>query len=205
MSGIAESSGQAGAGQGATLRRADIATLRRIEADGRGAVAVIPTAMPLALASLLLGGLLGLAGSGIGSFPGMPHSGLLAAGVLMAVSGIVLMRPRRPAFTLTEEGVEVRGRLLPWGAVDGYRIRPGPCSAMPLWTRIGFVHLAGREGFDGQGTIGRSGSAGGTDGCRTDFGLFVKARGLPHEQLARTIGRFLAAARAREALRRFGD
>lgn len=207
MSGIASSLEQEFAERSQAERESNIAELKRIESNGRGRVDV-------AAHAIVMPGLVGLIACGLIYSTLTRHdltatrtvTTLLISAAVAALCAWFIFGPRKPRFTLTEEGVRVKNALLPWGSIEDYGVTENSTNGITTHTSIVLQHAAGftppELGLNiafGANTRNRQ-----TGHYDTRLTLHVGAKGMNSDKLAQRIGEFLAAAHARAELERLG-
>lgn len=200
MNDIASSLEQQFADVSQAERESTLSELRRIEAAGRGSVAIRPHAIAL---PALLGacGVLCLyaAATKVAIAWAYPVGAALLLPSLWA-----LFARRKPCFLLTEEGVRTAGALLPWDSIADYGVTEHSHNGFTTHTSVVLLHESdytppplGLFRLFGQNV--RNGSSGQYE---THLTLHAGARGMNCEALARRIGEFLSAFHARAELAR---
>jgi len=205
MNDIASSLEQEFAGQARTNREARITELRQLESNGRGSVEIKPHAILLPLLFGIVGVLMVWAALTSSSLPKTGNIIVIVLGVVFAVTSVWgMFGPRKPRLTLTEEGVRVKDALLPWSSIEDYGITVHSTNGFPTHTSVEFEHAAGftppKLGLFYM--FGGSSRNRKTDQYTTRLTLHTGARGMNGDKLAKCIGDFLSAARARAELAR---
>jgi len=179
-----------------------MAQLRRIEALGRGSIEITPHAIALPLLAMVIG--CGFV-YGILTFVRVPVLGMMAVVMIgAAVIGMSLraMGPRKPCFTLSEEGVRVNKVLLPWSSIKDYSVAEDKRLGLTTRTTVFLRHVdgfvvpkLGQSFLFGRRIKRRRGAF-----YETQLMLHVGAKGMDCEKLAQRIGEFRAAAYARDRI-----
>lgn len=186
-------------------REAAIAELHRIEAAGRGDVAIRPHAIMLPVLFGACGGIFLYAAFTVSSMTHLNLFMLFLAGLLLVAASLwAMFGPRKVRFTLTEHGITVNGALLPWASIEDYSVVENSYNGFSTHTSVSVLHA---EGFTppalglmllfGANTRDRK-----TGQYQTRLTLHAGARGMNCEKLAERIGAHLAAAHARDELER---
>ena len=199
MSDIASSLEQEFAGHSKANRDSRIAELRQIVSKGSGDVVIKAQAILMPLIFGFMGVMLVYA-----SFDSSRtiNRGVAAGVVLVAMCAWALLGPRKTLLTLTDEGVQVKGAMLPWSSIEKYHVIENSYNGVTTHTTIVFQHVAGFTPPDLGLFIlfGRSGptrSFGKKTGrYQTRLTLYVGARGMNGDQLTQRIGDFMGAAHA---------
>lgn len=206
MTGILSSLEQEFASRAQTERDQDIAVLRKLDAEGRGRVEVWPAAQLLGVLTVLFGAAMLYVAFGTGRSSGGEQLGFAAGGVASCAFAVwaLLLNARESAFTLTEQGVDVRGVLLPWSSIEDFGVMTNVIYGVSVMTTVSLQHVEGYEPpklpvsrGKGQSLKDRK-----TGIYASHLSLFVKPRGMSTDALAGHIGRLHAGALAREELRR---
>lgn len=185
-------------------RESTIAKLRQIEAAGRGSLDVRPHAIAMPLVFCILGALFVYAGF---SFNDASSPILFVIGALLiAPSAWAMFGPRKPRFTLTEQGVRVKNVLLPWSGIRDYGVMTHSVNGLPTRTTVTLHHAEGftPPALDVFILLGRSTRQRKTGLYATRLILHSGAKGMNGKKLAQRIGEFFAAAHARDELARLG-
>ncbi len=200
MTDIASSLEQEFADASQAEQESAIAELRRIEAGGRGSADIRPHAIALPLLFGVCGGLLSYAALTSGARIYALPIGL----ALLLPSLWALFGPRKPLFTLAEEGVRVKDVLLPWSSIEDYGVTENSYNGFTTHTSVTLQHA---EGFTPPKLglfypFGASVRNRKTGQYETRLTLHAGARGMNSEKLSLRIGEFFAAAHARAELAR---
>jgi len=205
MSGIASSLEQQFADHSQAEREAHIAELRTIEANGRGNVDV-------AAHAIVFPALIGLIACALIYSTLTRHDPAMARVVttlacsvaVAALCAWFLFGPRKPRFTLTEEGLRLKNGVIAWDKIDDYGVTEHSTNGFTTHTSIRFELVPGFTPPPlGQIILfGQTEKVRKTDQAVIRQTLHVGAKGMNSDQLAERIGQFLAAARARAELRR---
>lgn len=177
---------------------AHVAELEKIAAAGRGRVDIIPQAIAIP-AVLALCGALCIYAAVTNTAVGWAY----LVGAALLVPGILsLLIRRKPLFALTEEGVRVQDVLLPWDHIEDYVVTDNGYNGFTMHTNVGLIHAAGYTPpkltlFRMVGQTIRKRKEGRYE---THLGLWVGAKGMNGEKLAKRIDEFFSAARARAEL-----
>lgn len=206
MTGIVSSLEREFAERAQTERDQDIAELRKLDAEGRGSVEVRPAALLLGVLTVLFGAAMLYVAFGTGRASGGEQLGFAAGGLAFCAfaAWAVFLNARQPAFNLTEQGVDVRGVLLPWSSIEDFGVMTNVINGASVMTTVTLEHVEGYEPpklplsrGKGQSLKDRE-----TGVYASHLSLFVKPRGMSTDELAGHIGRLHAGALAREELRR---
>ncbi len=207
MNGIASSLEQEFAERSNAERESNIAELKKIDADGRGSVDV-------ASHMIVLPALIGLIACGLIYSTLTRHdltttrivTTLVCSVAVAALCAWTLFGPRKPRFTLTEEGVRVKDAMLPWSSIEDYGVTEHSTNGFTTHTSIVLQHAAGftPPKLGVFYPLGASARDRKTDQYETRLTLFVGAKGMNVEKLAQRIGQYLAASHARAELQRLG-
>ena len=201
MTDIASSLEQEFADVSQAERESTIAELKKIEAAGRGSVDITPHAIALPVLLIVCGVIVTYAATTKSGDAGW----IYLLGMALLVPGIlILFIPRKPFFTLAEEGIRVRDTLLPWEHIEDYGISENGYNGFTMNTTLSLIHDTGYTPpklglfrMFGQTIHQRK-----EDRYETYLGLWVGAKGMNSEKLAQRIGDFLAAFHARAELAR---
>lgn len=207
MSGIASSLEQEFAQHSQAEREADIAELRAIDSNGRGSVDVASHAIAIPT-------LIGLIACGLIYSTLTRHdlpttrivTTLVCSAAVAAACAWLLFGPRKPRFTLTEEGVRVKNALLPWSSIEDYGVTEHSTNGVTTHTSVALQHATGftPPALGLTLLFGANAKSRKTGQYETRLTLHVGAKGMNGDKLAERIGQFLAAARARAELERLG-
>jgi hypothetical protein len=196
MTDIASSLEQEFADRSQADRTAQIAELRQIESKGRGSVAIAPRAIAIPLLFGFIGGIFAYASITTNTWSKAGAINAFIGGVaVVAVCAWAMFGPRKPRFTLTEEGVRVKDVLLPWSGIEDYGITVHSTNGFPTHTTVELHHTA--DFTPPKGILDRK-----TGRFSTRMALITGAKGMNGDKLSQRIGEFLAAARARTELAR---
>lgn len=183
-------------------RDALIAELTQLEADGRGQVDVVASALLISVLTTLFGAAMLYAGVAKSSGGEALWFSLGGAALLLFGLYILLLRSKKPTFSLTQDGVQVGEVLLPWHSIEDFTVMDNTQYGVTVQTNVSFDHVPGYVApklplprYSGGSAKQRK-----TDAYISSFNLFVKARGMSAEQLAAHIQRFYAGALARARL-----
>jgi len=201
MSDIATSLEKEFTAQSHAEREAHIAELERIEAAGRGSVDITPHALVLPVVLVVCGAVLIYAATTKSGGAGWIY---LLGAALLVPGLLILLVPRKPLFTLAEEGIRVQDVLLPWESIEDYGITENGHNGFTMHTNLSLIHDAGYTPpklklirMFGQTLHNRKQGR-----YETHLGLWVGAKGMNGDELAQRIGDFLAAFHARAELAR---
>ncbi|MGY0505241.1 hypothetical protein [Luteimonas sp. e5] len=208
MTDITSSLEQEFAEQSQHERERAIAELRQLDADGRGRVDVWPSALLIGILTGAFGlalAYLAFSSAKLGGIEKLGFGGVGLALVAFAV-WMLFLRARQPTFTLTEQGVDVRGVLLPWTSIDDFEVMTNTINGVATMTTVTLEHVAGYEApkLPLARGVGQSAKDRKSGNYRSVLSLFVKPKGMSSETLAGHIGRLHAGAQAREELQRLG-
>jgi hypothetical protein len=180
-------------------RAAQIAELQQIESKGRGSVAIAPRAIAIPLLFGFFGAIFAYGSITTSTMSKTANIiAFIVSVAIVAVCAWAMFGPRKPRFTLTEEGVRVKDVLLPWSGIEDYGITTHSTNGFPTHTTVELCHTADftppkpslRDRIRKAGRFS------------THLTLFTGAKGMNGDKLAQRIGEFLAAARARAELAR---
>ncbi|MDR0274225.1 MAG: hypothetical protein LBI48_02580 [Burkholderiaceae bacterium] len=183
-------------------RDALIAQFQQTAAGGRGSLEVRPRAIRLPLLLGFLGIVMAWAALASPSLSSIVPG--LAGLALAASSAWAMFGPRKPCFTLTEEGVRVQNALLPWPGIDDYSVTEHGRLGFPTHTSVVYEHA---DGFTPpelglHPLLGASNRNSNTGEYATRLTLYTGAKGMNGDQLAERIAEYLDAAHARAKLAR---
>jgi len=208
MTDIASSLEQEFASHSQADREARIAELRRIEAAGSGSCDISSHAIALPILSGLFGAVFIWAGV-TSNYPFTHAMAVVLVGAAFLLpSAWALFVPRKPCFTLSPEGVRVKGALLPWDSIEECGITENSYNGITTHTLVEFKHI---DGFvpPKLALFAMFGSSGPvrsftrkTGQYRTRLTLYVGPRGMSSQKLADRISEYRAAALARAELAR---
>ncbi|MDR1990146.1 MAG: hypothetical protein LBQ09_07940, partial [Acidobacteriaceae bacterium] len=172
-------------------RKARLAELTQIASKGSGSVVITPHAIMLPL-------LLGFAGVMIVfasfSFSHTIDRAVVSGTAIVAACAWAMFGPRKPLFTLTEEGVKVKDTLLPWSSVENYSVTENSYHGFTTHTSIVLQHAAGvtpikLDLFILFGSSGPTRSFHKKTGqYHTRLTLYAGAKGMNSDTLAQRIG-----------------
>ena len=205
MNDIASSLEQEFADHSQADRDAHIAQLREIESKGRGSVEIRPHAIIMSLVFGFGGVMMVWASIKTSSFSTLVNIALGIGGAACVVYCVWSFIPRKPRFTLTEEGVRVKDVLLPWSSIEEYSVTvQSYIGFMTNYTSVEFEHAAGftPPKLNIFYMFGATHHNRKTGRHTTYMILYGGAKGMNGDKLSRRIGEFLSAARARTELAR---
>ena len=204
MSDIASSLEQEFADHSQAERASHIAELKQIESKGHGSVAVAPHAIMSPLLFGFVGAMMAWASIANQRLSVGTVVAFIVGVVFVAASAWGIFGPRKPRFTLCEEGVRVKDALLPWSSIEDYGVTENSYNGFTTHTSIVFQLAAGFTPPElglffvcGANTRNRK-----TGQYSTRLTLHAGAKGMNVDKLAERIGEFFAAARARAELAR---
>lgn len=184
--------------------RAAIENLRKLETAGRGSLDIRPHAIVWPL-------VLGIPGSMVlylSMFPiaDINYHGVVFGAVILVPCIWAMFVPRKPLFTLTEQGVCIRNNLLPWSCIKDFSVTEHTFNGIKSHTS---VYLRYVEGFTPPklklfSLFDQTGRGLETGLYGTNLILCAGAKGMNTKKLAQRIDEFLTAARARDELARLG-
>lgn len=185
---------------------AHIAELRKIEAAGRGSADVAAHAIALPLLFGSCGLIVIYSTLTAKQFSAAETVGFLLLGILLASTFWLMLGPRKPCYTLCEEGVRVKGGLLPWSSIEDWTVSEISYGGFPIATSLVLIHGEGVKPppLGLLVTIGSSHLIRKTGRYETRLTLYTGARGMNTEKLTERIGGFFAAYHARLELVRMG-
>ena len=188
-------------------RNAHIEEMRKLDAAGRGSMAVHPSAKLFAVLLMLIGVALAW-GVLAGRFDGGLFWGCALGALASLAGGIWLLTKhgRQPTFTLTEDGIDVRGVLLPWESIDECEVFSQEYWFFPIRTDITVHHVPGYEApkLPVPRNVGQSVYRKKEAAWKSYFGFFTGPRDMKVNALAAHIDRLRAGALARAELQRLG-
>ncbi|MDR2220230.1 MAG: hypothetical protein LBE24_06575 [Methylobacillus sp.] len=209
MSDIASSLEKEFADQSQSERDAYIAHLKELEAKGQGSLDVRPHSIVLASLFILIGVLMAWALGTQGTNITASIIGILIGVAVAGWGAWAMLWPRKPKFTLTEEGVRVKGELLPWSSIEDYNVTIHSTNSVPTHISVVLSHVAGFKPPKGVPQARRGGLIGKMRAAKdsepeynTNLMLWTGAKGMSADQLTQRIHDFLTAARAKEELAR---
>ena len=205
---IASSLEQEFASQSQADRESRVAELRRIAAAGSGSCVVYAHAIVLPIVCALFGMVFIWAGITSGYSFGRTMALCLFGAAFVLPSVWAVFVPRKPRFTLTVEGVQVKDVLLPWDSIEECGVTENSYNGVTTHTSVVFKHV---EGFIPPKlplfamfgtTLPIHSLTRKTEQYRTRLTLFAGARGMNCEKLANRINDYRVAAVARAELER---
>jgi hypothetical protein len=182
-------------------RESHIAQLRQIESKGRGRLDVRPHAIMIPLLFGGCGGLLMFA-----AFQAAQNNVIvfLIGLALVVPNAWAMFGPRKPRFTLTEEGVRVKAALLPWDSIEDFSVTESSTNGFSTHTSVVLTLVPGftPPKLDLFFLFGSNSRHRKTGQYSTRLTLHAGAKGMNVDKLAGRIGEFRAATLARAELAR---
>ena len=204
MSDIASSLEQEFATSSQAERDSHIAELKQVAAKGVGQLEIRPHAIAIALLFGILGAIFVFAAVSNPAKAMEMASFFLVGVAMLAICAWAMFGPRKTRFTLCEEGVRVNDALMLWSSIADYQVTRHSYNGFPTHTSVVFKYV---EGFSPPALglfypFGANSRNILTKRTSTRLTLHAGPRGMNYEELAERIGAFLAAAQAREELKR---